>query len=188
MANLLGNRLSRLVRERAYLSGSIPAYKQEVDHAQRVLDGKIALMNQALAALECLDQQIGTLSRLDPNEIAAIRATPRKNQIPRGDIRLTLIDMLREKAGPMTMVELVRRMASTFGWDLSTTRGRRYARDSVRGSLRYLRGKGAVERLSDHLSMNGITCGIWRWIGTTNDIECPPQIPLKHHSGFAAND
>ena len=72
MANPLGNRLSRLVREHAYLSGSLPLLKEEVSLTEACLATKKRRLELSLQRLVEVDQQITTLSAINLCEIASI--------------------------------------------------------------------------------------------------------------------
>lgn len=165
MANYLGNRLNRLVRERAYLSGELPRLEAAVRKAQAQLEKETACLNQMLARIDDVDQSIRQLSEIDPSCIASIRATPKTGAGQFGDLRRTLIDILKEKNGPITTVEIIQRMAPVFGWNLATVKGRQTAREAVRKPLRIFQKRNAVERLPSHLTANQRNCGVWRWIG-----------------------
>ena len=175
MANLLGYRLNRLVRERDYLSGELPRLEAAVRKAQAQLETETTCLDQMLSRIADVDQSIRQLSGIDPAGIASIRATPRMGLGQFGDIRKTLIDILKEEDGPITTVELIQRMAPIFGWDLTTARGRLGARDSVRRPLQVLKQWNVVERLPNHLTANQRTCGVWRWIGPSDTNEAAIQ-------------
>ncbi len=175
MANLLGNRLNRLVRERAYLSGELPRLNEAVRKAQAQLEKEMASLNQMLVRIDDVDQSIRQLSGVDPTCIASIRATPRSGLGQFGDVRKTLIDILKQKDGPITTVEIIQRMAPVFGWDLTTTNGRQFARESVRRPLQIFQKRNAVERLPSHLTANQRNCGVWRWVGPPDTNEAANQ-------------
>lgn len=175
MANLLGNRLNRLVRERAYLSGELPRLNEAVRKAQAQLEKEMASLNQTLARIDDVDQSLRQLSGIDPACIASIRATPRSGPGQFGDVRNTLIDILKQKDGPITTVEIVQRMAPVFGWDLTTKNGRLFAREAVRRPLQIFQKRNVVERLPNHLTANHKNCGVWRWIGPLDTDAAPAQ-------------
>ena len=168
MANYLGNRLCRLIRERAYLSGELPRLEAAVKKAQAQLEKETACLNQMLARIGDVDQSIHQLSCVDPTCITSIRATPRRGLGKFGDVRKALIDILKQKNGPITTVEIIQRMAPVFGWDLTTANGRLFARESVRRPLQIFQKRNAVERLPSHLTANQRNCGVWRWVGPSD--------------------
>lgn len=172
MANYLGNRLSRLIRERAYLSGSLPELQEDVRQAQTSLDAKVHRLNLAQQRLLDVDQQLRELSSIDPSKIAAIRRTTRHGHKEHGAIRRMIFDLLK-LGQPIRTTDLIRHMAPLFDWDLSTPKGRIYAIDAVREPLRRFKNKGLVERLPDGVSDNGQRIGVWRWIGPSES-ENPP--------------
>ncbi len=164
MENRLGNRLCRLVREHAYLSGSLPNLKEEVRLAEINLATKTGHMELATQRLAEVQYQITKLSAIDLSGIASIRPTPRVGKKEHGALRQTILEVMKSGRAIRT-VDLIRLMAPIFEWDLSTLKGRRYAKEAVRGPLRRFEAMGVVERLPDALSDLGQPCGVWRWIG-----------------------
>ncbi len=167
MANLIGSRLSRLVRERAYISGSISNLKKDVEQAEANLSAKMRRLDLVLQRLVEVDQQITALSDIDVSEIAAIRPTPRVGKREHGALRRTIIDVM-SSGRPMRSVDLISLMAPIFEWDLSTLEGRKYASNAVCDPLYRFKDRGIVERLPDARSDTGRPCGVWRWIGPTD--------------------
>lgn len=174
MANPIGNRLSRLVREHAYLSGSLVGLKEEVRLAEANLAAKVGRLSLALQRLTDVAQSIAELSAIDLSGIAAIRATPRVGKREHGDLRCAIVDIMKH-GKPVNTAEMVQCLAPMFGWDLSTRKGREHAMHAVKRPLIVFRQKGLVERLPDHLSKNGIKCGVWRWIGPSDTNEAATQ-------------
>ena len=172
MANPIGNRLSRLVRERAYLSGSLSGLEEEVRLTETTLVAKRRRLELTLQRLAEINQKITEISAIDLSKIAAIRRTPRVGKKEHGALGRTVIELMKS-GQPMSTVELIRFMAQPFGWDLSTIKGRKYAMDAVRQPLRRFKAMGVVERLSDGLAETGQLCGVWRWIGPP-DADNPP--------------
>lgn len=164
MANPIGNQLSRLVREHAYLSGSLVGLKEEVRLAEANLAAKVGDLSLVLQRLAEVAQRITELSSIDLSGVAAIRATPRVGKLEYGALRNAIVDIMKH-GNPVNTAELVQSLAPLFGWDLLTHKGREHARHAVKRPLAVFRQKGIVERLPDHLSKNGIKCGVWRWIG-----------------------
>lgn len=164
MANTLGSRLSRLVRERAYISGSISSLKKDIVQAEANLCAMTRRLDLVLQRLADVDEQIAALSAIDVSGIAAIRPTPRLGQKEYGSIRRTIIDLMK-RGQPISTAELIQLMTPIFEWNLSTRSGREYAIDAVREPLRRFKNKGVVERLPDQITQTGRRCGVWRWIG-----------------------
>lgn len=174
MANLIGSRLSRLVRERAYISGSISNLKKDVEQAEANLSAKMRRLDLVLQRLVEVDQQITALSDIDVSEIAAIRPTPRVGKREHGALRRTIIDVM-SNGRPMRTVDLITLMAPIFEWDLSTLKGRKYASNAVCDPLYRFKARGLVERLPDVRSDTGQLCGVWRWIGSSDANNPPAQ-------------
>lgn len=175
MANPLGNRLSRLVREHAYLSGSLPGLKADVRLAESALTTKTRQLELSLQRLAEVDQQITELSGIDVSEIIAMRRTPRVGKREYGALRRTIIDVM-SNGRPMRTVDLITLMAPIFEWDLSTLKGRKYASNAVCDPLYRFKARGLAERLPNVRSDTGQLCGVWRWIGSSDDNNPPAQM------------
>ena len=115
MANPIGNRLSRLVREHAYLSGSLVGLKEEVRLAEANLAAKVGRLSLALQRLTDVAQSIAELSAIDLSGIAAIRATPRVGKREYGDLRSAIVDIMKH-GKPVNTAEMVQSLARMFGW------------------------------------------------------------------------
>ena len=96
MGNHLGARLSRLVRERAYVSGGLP--EMERREASLMTDIKavrreVREINKRIAEL---DEGIAHLSAIDTSQIRPIRPTPRRLGTKHGTFNAALVTLLRK--------------------------------------------------------------------------------------------
>lgn len=132
--------------------------------AQTQLEKETTCLNQMLVRIDDVDQSIRQFSEIDPSCIAPIRATPKTGTGQFGDLRRTLIDILKQKNGPITTVEIIRRMAPVLGWDLTSARGRKSAREAVRKPLQIFKRWKVVERLPSCETDQRRSCGVWQWI------------------------
>lgn len=164
MANRLSNRLNRLIREHAYLSGSLPDLMEDVRLAEASLATKTKCLELSLQRLIEVDQQITALSAIDVSKIATIRQTPRVGKQEYGALRGTILDIMKN-GRPIKTSDLLRLLAPVFEWDLTTNQGRDHARHAVIKPLGIFQKKGVVEKLADEVSESGQRCGVWRWIG-----------------------
>lgn len=162
MGNRLGAKLSRLIRERAYLSGTLPGLQERVNILRADLKAANAALKVGSARLEELDAAIGVLSAIDPAGIRPIHSTPRVMSGEHGEFRRELIRVLKDAEGVVGMRALLRHMAATFSLPLETPTDRTRAGYLVRRPLNHFRMMGAVKRLPNHPD-TGEAC--WMWIG-----------------------
>lgn len=160
MANHIGTRLSRLIRERAYTAGALPEIDKQVKTIKAELSAARKKAKAARARLEYLDQEITRLSAIEPVDIRAIRATPRIMKGKHGDFGRELIRILKEEGGVLEMRQMVKHMAATFGFPMNTADERERVGYLVRRRLNVFREKGAVERVPTEASN---APGLWRW-------------------------
>lgn len=161
MGNPWGTKLSRLIRERAYVSGAIEPLQQEITDIESALASAKAKHAEHLARLQHLDEQIIQLSTINPQEdIRPIRKLARVTQGEYGSFRRELVRLLKEADGPVSVGYLVDRMANMFHLPLETAADRKHSMDLVRKPLNIFRRRGAVERLP---TRPGERQGVWRW-------------------------
>lgn len=160
MGNRLGGKLSRLIRERAYLSGALLGLQVRASALRTELRATNAALRAANSRIVELDAAIGTLSAIDPVDIRPIRSTPRVMSGERGEFRSEMIRVLKEANGAVGMRALMSHMVATFKLPMETPKDRRRAGYLVRRPLNVFRSKGAVRRLPDHPD-TGEACWIW---------------------------
>jgi hypothetical protein len=166
MANYLGPKLSRLIRERAYLSGTLLILQKEFDLIKLQLEAKATSASNASERLNELDKQIIELSAIEPLEIRAIRLTPRVMHGSHGSFRRELVWILQNTDEPISTGPLVQYMAEMFSLSLDTHQQRTCAREKIRGPLNILKKRGVVTRLP---SLEGSTQGRWQWNHAADD-------------------
>lgn len=154
--------MSRLVRERAYLSGSLPAIETEVADLRAKLKAARATLKAATDRIQVIDTSIGQLSVIQPSDIRSIRRTPRREGSKHGEFRRELIRVLKEASGPVWTGDLVRHMADAFDLPMDTVEDRDRASYLVRRPLYVFKNKGAVERIPTGTPSSE---GLWRWCG-----------------------
>ncbi|HLP96848.1 MAG TPA: hypothetical protein VK149_00235 [Sideroxyarcus sp.] len=163
MANHVGVKLCRLIRERAYLSGSLPDLQKQIIEIKAQLVQARKKLRQAHEQLHLLDKGIASLSAMDTADIRPIRATPRKLVASHGAFTQELIKILSEGLLPVKTEAIIRHMAEVFDMPRSTPAERENTRRRITRRLRMLVEKNAVERLHDPSCNQG---GLWRWIGS----------------------
>jgi hypothetical protein len=161
MGNLLGTKLSRLIRERAYVSGALPGLQERVSDLRADLKAANAAFKASSVRLAELDAAIGALSVIDPVGIRPIQGIQRVMSGKHGEFRRELIRVLKEAEGAIGMRTLVRHMAAEFSLPMETRRDMRRAGYLVRRPLNIFRVKGAVRRLPDHPDTGE---AYWMWI------------------------
>lgn len=166
MANHLGAKLSRLIKERAYLAGSIPSTQHELEGIQSMLEAKSSELSQKMERLTELDRRIVELSAINVADIRAIKAMPRVMNGEHGSLRREIIKILKSFDEPVSSGALVEHIAAMFGYPMDTVQQRAKARKYVRDPLNLLKKHGVVVR---HPSLNGSTQGRWQWVGARSD-------------------
>jgi hypothetical protein len=162
VGNILGSKVNRLVRRRAYLGGEIVVLESRAQERLAAYQQAEEALNRAREEILALDAEIQVLSTINVADIRPIRATPRRIPDAHGHFVRELIRVLKEANRPVDMAELVPHMATTFSLPFSTRAERARMGEMVRRRLNEYREKGAVERLP---SVSERGTGVWRWIG-----------------------
>lgn len=166
MTTRLGNKLNRLVKERAYLGGDLDTLKKDRDN----LTTAIARKNNEISAKEIrlaeLDSQITDLSKIDPDDIARIKVKPRISSGEYGGLRIELMNLLMSQEQPVATGEMVNYIVAHFSYPVETPAERRAARSAVLGVLFQFKKRGVAVRLP---SLDGSKQGRWQWVGYQGD-------------------
>ena len=152
--------MNRLIRERAYLSGSLAEVEDKTSALKAQLSALRRDKRKILVRLGEIDEVIEALSRIQVGQIRPIRAMPRQYVKKHGDFRKELIRVLQDVNGPIPMSHLVQYMAEAFDLPRNNPAERERATELVRRPLNIFRQKGAVIRLP---TLKGTTEGIWQW-------------------------
>ena len=168
MANYLGTKLSRLVKEHSYLSGTIEHAPKTIERLRRDLETLEASYATALSRLSEVKQVIDELSAIDTEDIRPTRALKRQELGRHGQFRRELVRVLKEARGPISMIEMIDELSNVFNIPLNTSIDKKRAYNRLRSPLAYFKDKGAVERLP---CRPGSMDGVWRWIGCYQDGE-----------------
>ena len=163
MANHVGTKLSRLIKERAYLTGSLPELDGQIAELKLQIRKSKAMAKEARQRIEQVDWQIQALSAIDTTQIRAIRRTPRRLQAKHGAFVGELIQILREDPLPVRTEDIVAHMVQVFNMPQSTPHEREHTRKRITRCLRNLVSKGAVKRLHDPRQT---ISGLWCWTGS----------------------
>jgi hypothetical protein len=160
MANHVGPKVSRLIKERAYTAGHCALLR-----SRRVrLQEELSRLDQELLQVETriveLDGKITAASAIDTSHIKPIRSTPRRQEARHGAFRRELVRILKEAGGPVSSGALLQHMVAVFNLPMSTTKERNRSRELVRRPLNVFKAKGAVVRLP---STPDTLEGIWCW-------------------------
>lgn len=165
----LGTPLNHLIRERAYLTGSLGEAKERLV----ALKQDIAALRKRIALgeeqLEALDHQILALSVIPLDDIRTIRAKPRLSAAPHGRVMAGVIRFFQQSASrPVRVDELHRLVATLSGYRVGIEVTQRQVTDRTKDICGRLKGRGLLERLENSMNPDtGITYGVWRWIGPT---------------------
>lgn len=160
MANYVGQKLSRLIRKRAYAAGdrsTLLAGLHELQEQVSTLQIRIANVGSEIAEL---DKEITRLSAIDPSNIKGISIMPRTIVFKHGTFRREMINYLKSSARPVSTKEILEHMAAQFKIPMETSADRKKARDAIRRPLNHFHEAGAVIRLE---SGGFPSHGIWCW-------------------------
>ena len=169
MANPIGYRLSRIIRQRSYAAGELEIIEEKIRKSQvalhEVQTAHKALLKeqkQLVTRLAELDAELVQRSEIEPSEIYARRQIPKRYSDRHGSVVATLVELLKNADAPLTTTQIVDIMAERFALPRTTPNERRYARKWVTTKLRVLVKKGAVVPLHD---LTDNLTGLWRWTG-----------------------
>lgn len=161
MANNLGVKLNRIIKEHAYLSGTLLQLQKRAEDLRVEYDAAIADVNTANDQLTELGKQIEKLSAIDLEDIRKIKETPRKTDQQHGTLTRELIRVLKSIDGPITSGELVQYIVNLYGYPYNTVTERRATRNAILGPLNLFSKRGVVMRLP---ALEGTRQGRWQWI------------------------
>lgn len=172
MPKRVSNRLSRLIRERSYLSGEIVRAHDRIIDLTKAMGELRTQLFEVKADLEKREARKAELDRLirqgssaiDPTEINTVKKTPRTTYRPRGELVGAVIENLRASPDGISTVEMTDRIAPQFGMPWGTPKERDQALERVRRILNQLKEKGAAERFRSAITPHGQRVGIWRWV------------------------
>ena len=166
MANHVGTQLSRLLKERVYLSGNAERIEAEISKLQAQIDEKHSALQQEVARIRELDEAIAELSDIDPNDLKSMQARPRDIKVRHGSIRNELVKLLRDSGKVWRTGELVVALAAKLGFPAETPKDKRRMQERVRRPMNLWCKEGYVKRLPDCPETGQ---GVWQWIGPTLD-------------------
>lgn len=169
MTNPVGTKLSRLIRERSYTSGSLKRLERDIASIVSLLAPLLAehktlkrKRRKVLSKIAELDTTIQEQSTIEVAEIIARQCTPRLLTSRHGAFNAEMVSLLRDAEKPLMSEQIIAYMAQTFNMPQSTPKEREETRRRVTRRLRELVKKKAVIRLHDP-NMN--VGGLWKWIG-----------------------
>jgi septation ring formation regulator EzrA len=173
MANHVGTKLSRLIRERSYLSGELARLRDserailaEIEAATerltRLRDGDIHKARERLNELDRLIHE--EAPSIDPNDINVVRRTLRRSSSKHGELIGAVVENLRSSPNGISTHEMASRIAPQFALPWTTREEKSDTISRVRRMLNNLKAKGAVQRLPGEMSANGQEIARWRWI------------------------
>ena len=172
MANHVSLRLSRLIRQRSYLSGEVVRAHQRVMDLTEEVAAARARLHQAQQELANLQQWRVDLDKtirkeapsIDPSYIQTVQETPRKTVREHGALIETVVAYLRASSNGVTTYEVARCIAPQFGlpWETSAEQSETVSR--VRRIFNNLKKRGALKRLPSTQRHKGQELGLWVWI------------------------
>lgn len=162
MANIFGAKLSRAIRDRAYAAGLIERRTAQVGDLRAALDQATQELEAAQAVLARCDEDLATLSAIDPADIRAIRRSPKSGLFAYGALSRTIVTLFKETDGPISTPTIIAVVSQTLGLPMATPMERKATRHRIRKQLQAFARRGSIERLHDPSKPDP---GIWRWHG-----------------------
>ena len=177
MANHISLRLSRLIRQRSYLSGEVVRAHQRVMDLTEEVAAARAKLHQAQQELANLQQWRVDLDKtirkeapsIDPSYIQTVQETPRQTEREHGALIETVVAYLRASSNGVTTYEVARCIAPQFGlpWETSAEKSETVSR--VRRIFNNLKKRGALKRLPSTQRHKGQELGLWVWIADAHE-------------------
>ena len=172
MANPLGNKLSRIVRDIAYTKGDVLMQKNAAEKAMEQLKQAAAEfkaarsgIRRAEARLAELRATLGEHTDIAADDIRAIRHWPKLPTTAYGKVIKELVRYLQEAGEPCCTGDIVTHLATKFGMPIGTNPERVETSCSIRRRLRKLVQQGAVARYPEETVLDGHSVAYWHWIG-----------------------
>jgi hypothetical protein len=147
MGNMLGVRVSRLVKENACSNGKVASLEREIATQQTELEALHRQLRTAQESVVRTKKLIAQVSSIDVATIRSIQSTPRVIEGKHGDFRREIVRLLKEAKGPVRTSGLMRILKVEFQIPFSNIEERQRAREKIRGPLRVMKKKGVIRRL-----------------------------------------
>ena len=171
MANPLGNKLSRIVRDIAYTKGDVLMQKIAADKAMEQLKLVAAEFKTARSAIRrseahlvALQTALGEQTDIATDDIRAIRHWPKLPTTAYGKVIKELVRYLQEAGEPRSTGDIVTHLATKFGMPIGTNPERVETSCSIRRRLRKLVQQGVVARYPEETVLDGHSVAHWHWI------------------------
>lgn len=175
MANLLGNRLNRIIRDIAYTKGKILSQKIGTEEAQKRLRLAAQEFKDARAAMRGAEMHLSELqatlaaeSDIPEQDIRAIRHWPKVLEAPYGAVIRELVRYLQAANAPLSTDDIAAHLIEKFNMPIATTAERVETRSTIRKRLRKLVKKGAVVRYPEESVFDGHSVAYWHWVGLSD--------------------
>ena len=166
MASNLGIKLNRLIKEHAYVGGSLLRLQKKAEDLRVEYEAAVTAVNEANDYREVLGKKIEELSAINLDDIRKTKETPRKTDQPLGSLTRELIRVLKSIDGPITTGELVQYIVKLYGYPYNTLAERRATRNAITGPLNLFSKRGAVIRMP---CLEGSQQGRWQWVHHATD-------------------
>lgn len=162
MANHLGNKLNRAIRDRAYAAGLVRQKADEIERLRAALDAAIVELEAAKAAVARWDEEITVMSAINLDDIRSIRRIPKSGLFAYGELSGMIVRILKEADRPISTQAIIAVVSEALGLPMDSAADREATHNRVRKRLQAYAQKGIVERLHDPSKPDP---GSWRWLG-----------------------
>lgn len=172
MANHLGNKLNRIIRDIAYTKGELLSQKSVADKAKEQLVLSANEFKNARSAIRAADIRLAELQKalaeemdVSIDDIRAIRRWPKLPTTSYGKVIKELVHYLQAAGEPKPTGEIVAHLVAKFKMPMGTNAKRIETSSSIRKRLRKLVQKGVVVRYPEETVRDGHSTAYWQWIG-----------------------
>ncbi len=172
MANHLGNKLNRIIRDIAYAKGEVLTHKTEAEKIRARLSTVAAELKAARSAmrlaevrLAALRSKLGEETDIAPDDIRAIRHWPKLPKTAYGKVLKELVRYLQADGEPKSTGEVIAHLVKKFDMRVATNAERDETGSSIRKRLRKLVRQGVVVRYPEEMVLDGRSVAYWHWVG-----------------------
>ena len=172
MANHLGNKLNRIIRDIAYTKGELLSQKSVADKAKEQLTLSANEFRSSRAAIRAAEIRLADLQKalteemdVSIDDIRAIRRWPKLPTTSYGKVIKELVKLLQAAGEPLTTGEITTYLVAKFEMPVGTNAERVETSASIRKRLRKLVKKGVVVRYPEETVRDGHSVAYWQWVG-----------------------
>lgn len=172
MANHLGNKLNRIIRDIAYTKGELLSQNSVATKAMAQLKQSANEFKNSRSAIRAAEIRLAGLKTsleeemdVSIDDIRAIRHWPKLPTTSYGKVIKELVKLLQVAGEPMATGEIITYLVAKFEMPVGTNAERVETGSSIRKRLRKLVKKGVVVRYPEETVRDGQSVAYWQWVG-----------------------